>query len=355
MESIAIIGLGLIGGSLAGALKAANAGITVYGFDAKPESIITARDKSWIDMACTSAGEAAKHASLVVLAVPPGILERVMREISGHLQPDSVVTDTASVKRVMAEAAARTLPIKSHVIPCHPIAGTAGSGIEAATPSLFAGKRIILTPTEAQLLSEPVARVRALWKLAGGKVDFMPDTLHDRIYATMSHLPQLIAFAARDALATLPPGPFTRLWQSPSALWRDIFFYNRDYIRETLADMMAFLAQIAGELTEGHTEHAANDNAELPDDVLPALVASCLIGVAAQREEETGIPLRLYAGSGFADMTKPARGDAETMLSSISTHAFATAEKLRTLLQRLALYDSALREDNPQKLSALLS
>jgi prephenate dehydrogenase len=238
---VAVVGLGLIGGSLARALT--RAGWRVIGCDRW-----TVLRKAWsarvLAEGCPVPEEAAARADLVVLAAPPRVNLALLRRVARAAATSAVVTDVSSVKRPILRAAAR-LGLRSFV-GGHPMAGSEGSGFDASSPDLFSGRPWILTPARAS--PRAVARVRALVRAVGARPVSLGAAEHDRVAAFLSHLPQLVAWAliaaargdatARRHAALAGPAfhDMTRLAASPRPLWREILRQNQaDVARALLA------------------------------------------------------------------------------------------------------------------------
>jgi prephenate dehydrogenase len=217
---------------------------------------------------------------------------------------------------------------------------------------------VILTPKEADLQSNAVLQVKLLWEAAGAKIEYMPAELHDRIYAYVSHLPQLVAFAARESINKMLHGDadeafkrFARLTHSNPLLWADISLANADYVSNAMEDFITFATQIAGELSESNEE--SNGDANIAADLFPKIVATCLIAAASSLEEQMGIHPARFAGSGFADMTAPALDDPEAALAAISAHHKHITQWLKMLIARLESFKKALRLSDRNGLVAL--
>jgi histidinol-phosphate aminotransferase len=259
-ERMAVIGVGLIGGSLALAAKQAGLVGRVVGCGRSAENLATARQRGLIDVATQVPGEAVRGAALVVLSVPVGAMRQVAEAVRPHLQPGTVVTDVASVKREIV-ALLEPLCDTAHCafVGAHPVAGAEGAGAGVADPGLFFGHRCILTPTGA---TDPtaLARVRALWEGVGMEVELMDAASHDRILARVSHVPHLVAYALAAAVGEARAGvrsvsayagsgfrDTTRIAGSPAGLWRDICLANRDQVLEALGEFESCL-QAFGDL-----------------------------------------------------------------------------------------------------------
>ncbi|MBW8365074.1 MAG: prephenate dehydrogenase/arogenate dehydrogenase family protein [Rhizobium sp.] len=248
VDKLAIVGTGLIGGSFALALKQAGAVREVLGVGRNPARLTVARGLGLIDRAVdwTEAGQA----DCILLAMPVGETEAVLKNLAPHLKPGAIVTDAGSTKSDVVEAARVALGTRfADFVPGHPIAGSEQSGPGAARADLYQGKRVVLTP-QAETRVGAIATVRALWEAAGAQVETLEAAQHDRIFAAVSHLPHLAAFALVDDLAERADGDtffrfaasgfrdFTRIAGSSPEMWRDIALANRDAV---VAELDAYL------------------------------------------------------------------------------------------------------------------
>ncbi|MFN3752050.1 MAG: prephenate dehydrogenase [Thiobacillus sp.] len=251
VERLALVGTGLIGGSFALALKQAGAVREVVGVGRNPARLTVARELGLIDRAVDWAG--AGQADCILLALPVGETETVLAQLAPHLKPGAVVTDAGSTKAGVVAAARAALGARcADFVPGHPIAGSEQSGPGAARADLYRGRRVVLTP-EPGTRAEAVATVRALWEAAGAQVETLDAALHDRIFAAVSHLPHLAAYALVDELAARADGDlffrfaasgfrdFTRIAGSSPDMWRDIALANRDAL---LAELDAYVAAL---------------------------------------------------------------------------------------------------------------
>ena len=251
VEKLAIVGTGLIGGSLALALKQAGAVREVLGVGRNPARLTVARELGLIDRAVDWAE--AGRADCILLALPVGGTAAVLQQLAPHLKAGAIVTDAGSTKLKVVEAARAALgPRFADFVPGHPIAGSEQSGPGAARADLYQGKRVVLTP-QTDTRADAVATVRALWEAAGAQVETLDAAQHDRIFAAVSHLPHLAAFALVDDLAQRPDGDtffrfaasgfrdFTRIAGSSPEMWRDIALANREAV---LAELDAYLASL---------------------------------------------------------------------------------------------------------------
>ena len=254
LKRVAVVGVGLIGGSRALALRRAGVAGTSVGVDRNAEELARAAALGVIDTAAESISDAAKGADLVIIAVPVRAVGPVLHDVALAMDPGAVVTDAGSTKQDVVAAARGEL--RGHFprfVPGHPIAGREASGVEAATPELFKGARVVLTPTE-QTAQDAVDLVRACWEAAGARVTLLDAGRHDRIFAAVSHLPHLLSFALVSELASRGDGAelfsfaaggfrdFTRIAASSPEMWRDIALQNRAALLEELDRFGARLA-----------------------------------------------------------------------------------------------------------------
>lgn len=246
INRLCIIGVGLIGGSLARALRAAGYCREVIGAGRDPAHLQQAVDLGVIDRFETEPGKAVAGADMVLLAVPLGAMGSVFAAIRGHLAEGAVLTDAGSAKVSIIDAARSAFGrVPGYFVPGHPIAGTENSGVAASLPDLYRGRRVILTPLED---TDPtaVSRVRAMWEAAGAHVSEMEPVHHDAVLAATSHLPHVLAFTLVDSLARLGDREeifayaaggfrdFTRIASSDPVMWRDICLANGDAIRRMI-------------------------------------------------------------------------------------------------------------------------
>ncbi|WP_166252104.1 bifunctional prephenate dehydrogenase/3-phosphoshikimate 1-carboxyvinyltransferase [Marinobacter salicampi] len=264
-ERVAIIGLGLIGGSLASAIRQGRLARTVVGYDQKQADLALGLEMGVIDEAAESIAAAVRGAELVVIAVPVRATAKVLREVRSGLEPYALLTDVGSTKASFVDAVKDVFgetPVS--VIPGHPIAGSEKSGVTAANPELFSGHKVILTPPETV---DPVhlGKLRSLWQGCGATVLTMSVAHHDEVLAATSHLPHLIAFSLVDTLAGEDENleifryaaggfrDFTRIAASDPVMWHDIFLSNQqavlrviDHFTEDLGQLRAAIADQDG-------------------------------------------------------------------------------------------------------------
>lgn len=242
IEHLGLIGVGLIGGSLARALRRAGAVSHITGFSINLPELEKAVELGVIDAYAKDAAETVAGADMVVVAVPLGAMGSIFAEICPALANGTVITDVGSVKRCVVQDARATLSRHwPRFVPAHPVAGTERSGVEASFAQLFDRHRVVLTPSADTELSA-VQRVAAMWESAGAVVERMSVDDHDLILAASSHLPHVLAFVLVQTLAAqtrsddifrLAAGgfaDFTRIASSDPRMWHDIVLANRDAI-----------------------------------------------------------------------------------------------------------------------------
>lgn len=265
-ERVAVIGVGLIGGSFALALKKANACASAIGAGRNAENLRAARERGVIDAIAADAAEAARGADLVFVAVPVGQMPAVFEAIRPVLGSRTVVTDGGSTKRDVVAAARTGLGDRfPRFVPAHPIAGGERSGAGAAEANLFEGKRVVLTPS-AETARDAVAAAEAAWSACHARPSRMTAEEHDSVFAAVSHLPHVLAFAlvhdvARHANAAQLFGyaaggfrDFTRIASSHPEMWRDICVANRDALLAELDRYVQQLAELRPMLERGDGE-----------------------------------------------------------------------------------------------------
>lgn len=242
---VALIGLGLLGSSLAHAIRAHLPGTHISGYDADPAVRARAAELGLADIAADPA-EAVRGANLVVLCVPVGAMADAAAAVEPGLSPDAVISDVGSSKQSVARALAAALPGHT-VIPAHPVAGTERSGPDAGFATLFHNRWCILTPP-ADADPAQVARLEAFWAALGANVETMDAAHHDLVLAITSHLPHLIAYTivgtasdleavTRSEVIKYSAGgfrDFTRIAASDPTMWRDVFLTNKDAVLEML-------------------------------------------------------------------------------------------------------------------------
>ena len=246
IERVAIIGLGLIGGSVGLAARAMLPEVATSGWDADPQVRARASERGLVGAVCETAADAVGKADLVILCVPVGAMGDAAAAIADHLPPGAIVSDVGSSKRSVGEALAKALP-NACVIPAHPVAGTEKSGPDAGFAELFRHRWCILTPG-GDADAARVAALSAFWEGLGARVEVMDAAHHDLVLAVTSHIPHLIAYTivgtasdledvTRGEVIKYSAGgfrDFTRIAASNPVMWRDVFLSNRDAVLEVL-------------------------------------------------------------------------------------------------------------------------
>lgn len=246
-DRVAIVGLGLIGSSVARAVSAHGIAKTVTGYDASADVRKRAEALGFCDRIAQTPADAVDGAELVILAVPVGATESSVEAIAPHLADSAILTDTGSVKGAVIKQVVPHLPLRVSFVPGHPIAGTEHSGPEAGFAELFDGRWCILTPCERSS-EESVDKVTAFWARLGSQVETMTAEHHDIVLAITSHIPHLIAFTIVGTAADLEKvtqsevikfsaggfRDFTRIAASDPVMWRDVFLNNKDAVLDVL-------------------------------------------------------------------------------------------------------------------------
>ena len=245
-ERVAIIGLGLLGGSIGLAVAEHLPGVTTTGYDADPAVRRRAAERGLCGKICETASEAVNGADLVILCVPVGAMGDAARDFAAALKPGALVSDVGSTKHSISKALAEALPGQA-VIPAHPVAGTERSGPDAGFSSLFHHRWCILTPP-ADADPALVEALSDFWRALGSTVEIMDAQHHDLVLAVTSHIPHLIAYTIVGTASDLEDvtqgevikysaggfRDFTRIAASDPVMWRDVFLSNREAVLEML-------------------------------------------------------------------------------------------------------------------------
>ncbi|OIO79857.1 MAG: prephenate dehydrogenase [Hydrogenophilaceae bacterium CG1_02_62_390] len=263
IRRLAVLGVGLIGGSVALALKQAGAVRQVIGYGRDRANLDAARSLGIVDEIADSPEQAVAGADGVLLAMPVGAMAETFVRIAPHLAADALLTDAGSTKQDVIAAARRGLGEQvGRFVPGHPIAGTEKSGALAARADLYAGRNVILTPLPENAAAT-VAAVADLWRACGARLMEMTAAEHDRVFAAVSHLPHLAAFALVDELASRPQAglyfrlagsgfrDFTRIAASSPEMWRDIALANREALAAELDAYVSRLSRLRDALMAG--------------------------------------------------------------------------------------------------------
>ena len=261
--TLVVAGVGLIGGSFALGLKRAGRVGHVIGVGRSPENLRRALELGVVDEVAQDIAAVAGRADLVLLATPVGQMGALMQALSTTLAPHAIVTDACSTKGdVVALMRAHLAPHLARCVPAHPIAGSDLSGATAAQYGLYENRKVVLTPL-AETDSDACNTVGALWQACGARIERLAPLEHDAIFAAVSHLPHLLAFAYVDMIARKPNAArcfdfaatgfrdFTRIAGSHPEMWRDIALANREALLDELATYRATLEQLEAAVSTG--------------------------------------------------------------------------------------------------------
>ncbi|MBD3671152.1 MAG: prephenate dehydrogenase/arogenate dehydrogenase family protein [Gammaproteobacteria bacterium] len=267
IQQLSIIGIGLIGGSLALALKQAGAVARVTAYARRQETLDQALALGAIDYGSTDLGEAMAGAEVVVVATPVGAMPAMFEQLAPHLTDDMVLTDVGSTKGSVVRAASMAIgQLPVGFVPGHPIAGTEQNGVGAAFADLYKNRRIILTPLQSSH-PDAIATVRQMWEACGAEVVEMGVEHHDEVLAATSHLPHMLAYALVDTLARMDESEeifefaaggfrdFTRIASSNPAMWHDICVANREAMLSVLNRFSEDLAQLTAAIEAGNSDY----------------------------------------------------------------------------------------------------
>jgi len=246
ISNVAIIGLGLLGGSVGLATQELAPEIRTKGFDRDPDVRAAAANRGLVHEVCDDLASAVSNADLVILCVPVGAMEQAARELAPHIRADAIISDVGSSKQSVSEALARALPDHT-VIPAHPVAGTEQSGPDAGFATLFTNRWCILTPPDGAD-TQAVKALTDFWSALGANVEIMDAAHHDLVLAVTSHIPHLIAYTivgtasdledvTRSEVIKYSAGgfrDFTRIAASDPVMWRDVFLNNKSAVLEML-------------------------------------------------------------------------------------------------------------------------
>jgi cyclohexadieny/prephenate dehydrogenase len=256
-KRIALIGFGLIGGSIARAARAQGLASEIVTSARSEKTRARVAELGVVDQVLETNAEAAKDADLVILCIPVGACGSVAEEIAPFLKPGAIVSDVGSVKGAVAREMAPYIPQGVHFVPAHPVAGTEHSGPDSGFAELFINRWCILTPPEG---TEPAAveKLRTFWAGLGARVEIMTPDHHDLVLAITSHLPHLIAYTivgTADELAQVTSSEvikfsaggfrdFTRIASSDPTMWRDVFLNNKEAVLEMLGTFNEDLSKL---------------------------------------------------------------------------------------------------------------
>ena len=274
---VLIFGVGLIGASFARGLKAAKAADEIIGFGRTPKSLKAAYDLGIIDEVGINPGADVREADLILVATPVGQMPEIFQRIAPYLGPQTIVTDAGSTKGDVVEAARAAFGNKiNQFVPGHPIAGAETSGAAASKADLYQGRKVVLTPLLENSV-EDIEKVKRAWELCGADVRILDAETHDRVFAAVSHLPHLLAYALVDEFARRPNADqlfdyaaagfrdFTRIAGSHPEMWRDISLANRTALLAELDRYGAALMRIRQALVNSDGDALASIYANARD------------------------------------------------------------------------------------------
>jgi prephenate dehydrogenase len=267
IKRLAVIGVGLIGGSLARALRTAGEVGEVIGCGRGGPNLEKALQLGVIDRYSHDIGEAVKGADMIFLAVPLGAMESTFAALQGNLLDNAVITDGGSAKGSVVTDCAKVFgSVLPNFVPGHPIAGTENSGVEASFPELYQNRLVILTPENATS-DAAVDKVEAMWRVCGAEVTRMTVEHHDEVLAATSHLPHMLAFGLVDSLARMKDNDeifryaaggfrdFTRIASSNPVMWRDICIANKEALSRMMDSYSAEMMELAETIRQGDGDH----------------------------------------------------------------------------------------------------
>ncbi|GJL84589.1 MAG: cyclohexadienyl dehydrogenase [Micavibrio sp.] len=277
-KKVTIIGLGLIGSSMARGIKEKELAEQLVAADRDQNVCDKVMELGVVDEATANLAEGIKDSDLIILAVPVGAIEDVGKEIGPFLKPDAIVTDTGSVKQAVVDALQPFLPESVHLVPGHPIAGTEFSGPESGFAELFHGRWAILTPLPETSI-KAVEKITALWQALGSNIEIMDPKHHDLVLGITSHLPHLIAYTIVGTATELEDDvksevlkfsasgfrDFTRIAASDPTMWRDVFLYNRVAVLDVLQRFTEDLTALQKAIRRGDGDYLYKTFSETRD------------------------------------------------------------------------------------------
>ena len=264
LNKVTIIGVGLIGGSLAKAIKANKLANIVCGYGRNQSRLEKAKKGNIIDELSTDMAEAINDTDIVVIATPVGTFKQILKEIEPFISDQVIITDVGSTKTNIIKIVNEVLAKKSKCfVPAHPIAGKEKSGFEVSVPDLFEDKKVIITPLENNT-PESTEIIHDMWSAVGADVDFMSPKSHDELLGMTSHLPHMLAFSLVNYLVSQNPTAsiyagggfkdFSRIASGDSVMWRDICLQNKDQIIDHINGYQATLNELLDAIDSDDSE-----------------------------------------------------------------------------------------------------
>lgn len=263
-EKVAVVGLGLIGGSLAAALRKSGEVGEVFGVERDAESLRFALESGVADAGSSRVGPGISGSEIVVVATYVDTVAQVATEVSGFVSPDTVVCDVGSVKAPIVREMEKG-PRNIRFVGAHPVAGKETSGVRESDPGLFSGKRCVVTPVESTC-PEALSMVKALFSLVGSEVVEIDPESHDEVFSVVSHLPHAVAYSLVGAVASFGGdgdlfdfsggglADFTRISESSPEMWAGIFIENRDALLRAIRSFSGKLGEIEKAVASGNVE-----------------------------------------------------------------------------------------------------
>ncbi len=366
MKNIIIIGAGLIGGSIAKAQLKANPDAIINAIDSNSQSLEVLQQDGIITSGFAEiCANSLRDADIIIIATPPQQWAEIASKIKdlyvNNMINPQLIMDVGSVKQYALECFGE-LP---NFIATHPIAGSEFSGAAFSTAELFQNKRVILTTSNDENNQQLIDFATAFWQNIGANCTIMEATQHDLIYAYVSHLPQLIAFAMAEAFLphlraqNLPAQThnFYRLCGSSPTLWHGIFQHNSQ-LPDAIETLLRLLEHMIGELQTGSLESSTEGSApnmEMGLLLTPRIIASIIISSANLSEKKYGMSMARYAGSGFASLTHPAMTDPAEDLALISEHSGDVIFCLKLFEHNLRHLMNNIKQQNWQFLETQLN
>jgi len=264
MKKVCIIGIGLIGGSLAKAINKTHQSEIVFGFGRDKSRLEKAQKSNVIDQYSTDIGEALDGSNMVIIATPVGSYESILRLMKPHIVKDMIISDVGSTKMSVIEAVKKVFGnTLDNFIPAHPISGKEKVGFEVSDADLFVDKKVIITPHESNN-PDSIKILVNMWKEVGAEVDFMTPESHDDLLGMTSHLPHMLAFSLVNYLISKHPEAsvyaaggfkdFSRIASGDAIMWRDICLNNRDSIVEHIKGYQDSLNTLVGVINSQNKE-----------------------------------------------------------------------------------------------------
>jgi cyclohexadieny/prephenate dehydrogenase len=264
---ICLIGLGLIGSSLARALRVADPACEIIAYDANADVRNRVLDLQLANIVAPTLADAVMGADLVILCTPVLTYADIASEMAPHLMPGAIISDVGSVKQAVVDAVSPSVPATCHFVPAHPVAGTENSGPESGFATLFQNRWCILTPPDGTD-SSAIDKLSALWRAIGADVEIMDARHHDLVLAVTSHIPHLIAYTIVGTASDLEGvtksevikysaggfRDFTRIAASDPTMWRDVFLTNKDAVLEVLQRLSEDISMLQRAIRWGEGE-----------------------------------------------------------------------------------------------------